>query len=103
MFFLIVQRAPISTHAATLDPATTFVCSFLGAHTDPARSYGVCIVLHSVSRIRAVPLPPKRLDKLSCELRGSGHKAYVAPGQLNQLSTELISQFHAYLMCRITA
>src|SRR3546814_15841172 len=69
-----------------------------GADNDPARSYGVGIVLHSVSRIRAVPRPPKRLDKLACELRGSGHKADVAPGQLNQLSTELISQFHAYLM-----
>src|SRR3546814_11857203 len=48
-----------------------------GADNDPARSYGVGIVLHSVSRIRAVPRPPKRLDKLACELRGSGHKADV--------------------------
>src|SRR5206468_2086934 len=46
--------------------------------------------------------PRKSLHKLACEPGALGHITDVTAGQLDQVPTELLTQFHAYLIAWIT-
>ena len=50
------------------------------------------------SRLRTVPCPRKSLHKLACELGGLSHMTDVTARQLDQVPTELLSQFHVYFI-----
>jgi hypothetical protein len=42
------------------------------------------------------------VHKLACELGGLSQKTDVTAGQLKQIPTELLAQFHVYLIAWIT-
>src|SRR5437899_7296917 len=54
------------------------------------------------SRLRSVPCPRKSLHELACERGGLGHITDVTAGQLDHVPTELLTQFHVYLIGWIT-
>jgi hypothetical protein len=47
-------------------------------------------------------LSAKSLHKLACELGRLGHVTHVTAGQLDQVPTELLTQFHVYLISWMT-
>src|SRR5262247_3034712 len=53
-------------------------------------------------RLRSMPSPCKSVHKLGCERGGLSQKTDVTAGQLDQVPTELLTQFHVYLIGWIT-
>src|SRR5262249_51744322 len=54
------------------------------------------------SRLRSVPCLRKSVHKLAGERGGLSEKTDVTARQLNQVPTELLAQFHVYLIAWIT-
>src|SRR5215510_3696775 len=53
-------------------------------------------------RLRSMPSPCKSVHKLGCERGGLSQKTDVTAGQLDQVPTEFLAQFHVHLIAWIT-